>query len=135
MDHSVNILNELQAISPEVARINRVLLYQAPPGYFADLAAQVMERIRAGDEAPALSLLGQAGSNPYSVPAGYFDQLADNLLMRVKSMDSTLTVGEELSLLSPLLSKLDKNYLLKLLSVILLNLRNMQFRAPRPLIL
>jgi hypothetical protein len=108
MDHSVNILNELQAISPAVARIHRELPYQVPPGYFAGLASQVMEKIRAGSGEPVLSVLGQAKGNPYTVPAGYFDQLPDSLLQRIKASDSALTAEEELSVLSPLLSKLNK---------------------------
>lgn len=143
MDHSVNILNELQAISPEVAAIGRQLPYQAPDGYFSTLAAQVLERVRAGEEVlpPVLraaridvftvpagyfenlplqllqlakeeetvsTILPQAGVDPYSVPAGYFDQLANTILMRVKAVDDALSAQEELSVLSPLLSKLDK---------------------------
>lgn len=143
MDHSVNILNELRAISPEVAAISRQLPYQAPGGYFSTLAAQVLERIRAGEEVlppalraarvnpfvvpagyfenlplqllqlakeeePASTTLQQAGMNPYTVPAGYFDQLADTILLRAKAADDSLTAQEELSFLSPLLSKLDK---------------------------
>lgn len=143
MDHSVNILNELQAISPEVARINRQLPYQVPEGYFSTFAGQVLERIRAGEEVlpPVLRVAGinpytvpagyfeglpqqllllateeepesatllEAGANPYEAPAGYFDQLANTILMRVKAADDALTAQEELSVLSPLLSKLDK---------------------------
>jgi hypothetical protein len=143
MDHSVNILNELRAISPEVAAIGRQLPYQAPDGYFSTLAAQVLERIRAGEEVlpPVLrtarvdvftvpagyfenlplqllqlakkeetvsTILPQAGVDLYSVSAGYFDQLANMILMRVKAADDALTAQEELSVLSPLLSKLDK---------------------------
>lgn len=143
MDHSVNILNELRAISPEVAAISRQLPYQAPAGYFSTLAAQVLERLRAGEEvlppvlraarvnpytvpagyfenlplqllqlakeeAPGSAILPQAGVNPYSVPAGYFDQLADTILLRAKAADEALTAQEELSVLSPVLSRLDK---------------------------
>lgn len=106
MERSVNILSELQAISPEVARIGRQLPYAVPAGYFEGLAAQVMQRIR-GNEAVS-PVLQQAGGNPYTVPAGYFDQLADNILARVKASDEALSAQEELSMLSPLLSKLDK---------------------------
>jgi hypothetical protein len=107
MDHSVNILNELQAISPEVARINRQLPYQVPAGYFDGLATQVMERIRA-EEAALPPVLQGVTANPFTVPAGYFDNLADSILQRVKASGDTLTAQEELAVLSPLLSKLDK---------------------------
>ncbi|MBO9563099.1 MAG: hypothetical protein J7621_10010 [Niastella sp.] len=107
MEHSVNILSELQAISPEVARIGRQLPYEVPAGYFEALAAQVMQQIRE-EEAALPPVLQQAGANPYSVPAGYFDQLAGNILARVKASDEGLSAQEELSMLSPLLSKLDK---------------------------
>lgn len=107
MDHSVNILNELHAISPEVARINRQLPYQVPAGYFDGLAARVMERIRA-EEAALPPVLQGITTNPFTVPAGYFDNLADSILQRVKASGDTLTPQEELAVLSPLLSKLDK---------------------------
>ncbi len=107
MEHSVNILSELQAISPEVALIGRQLPYEVPAGYFEGLAAQVMQRIRE-DEATLSPVLQQAAVNPYSVPVGYFDQLAGNMLARVKALDGVLTAQEELSMLSPLLSRLDK---------------------------
>ena len=106
MVHSVNILNELQAISPEVARIGRQLPYEVPAGYFEGLAAQVLQRVKAEEE-PVPAVLQQAAVNPYSVPAGYFDELAGSILMRIKA-EQTLTAQEELSVLSSLLSKLDK---------------------------
>jgi hypothetical protein len=81
--------------------------HSVPAGYFEGLAAQVMQRIRE-DEAALPPVLQHAGANPYSVPAGYFDQLAGNILARVKASDEALTPQEELSMLSPLLSKLDK---------------------------
>lgn len=109
MVHSVNILNELQAISPEVARIGRQLPYEVPAGYFEGLAAQVLLRVKAEEEAMPV-VLQQACANPYSVPAGYFDELAGSILMRVKA-EQALTAQEELSVLSPLLSKLDKKLL------------------------
>ncbi|MDF2187219.1 hypothetical protein [Paraflavitalea sp. CAU 1676] len=72
MEHSVNILNELEAISPAVARVGRVMPYTVPDGYFSGLPEAVMRRIRVGEEVlPAV--LRAAGTNPYTVPAGYFE--------------------------------------------------------------
>ncbi|AXY77256.1 hypothetical protein D3H65_26175 [Paraflavitalea soli] len=106
MDHSVNILNELRAISPEVAAISRQLPYQAPAGYFENLPLQLLQLAR--EEEPLSTVLPKAVVNPYSVPAGYFDQLADTILLRAKAAEEALTAQEELSVLSPLLSRLDK---------------------------
>lgn len=45
--------------------------------------------------------------NIYSIPEGYFDGLADQVMRRIKALEATNAV-DELTLLSPVLSKLSK---------------------------
>lgn len=106
MDHSINILNELQAISPAVARIGRELPYEAPAGYFEALPALILQRIQA-QEATLPPVLQEVTGNPYTVPAGYFESLPQAILARVKAEQAS-NAQEELAALSPLLSRLDK---------------------------
>ena len=106
MNSSENILNELASISQEVARIDRQLPYQAPAGYFDTLAEQVLARIKA-EEGALPTVLQGVKVNPFTVPAGYFDALPEAILQKVKAEAAT-TAQEELSVLSPLLSGLNK---------------------------
>src|SRR5215813_1320631 len=94
MESRINILNELQEISPEVARISFLNPYKVPAGYFEELAEQILWKAK-------------AGVNPYKVPDGYFEGLAEAVLKRVKA-EGADTAGEELEILSPLLSKIGK---------------------------
>lgn len=107
MKHSVNILNELQEISPSLAEADCSLPYSVPAGYFSGLADQILHRIRSGEELLPPVLRAAAGHS-YTVPAGYFDGLADNLLQRVKAEAESLSAAAELSSLSPLLSSIGK---------------------------
>ncbi|MBC7827025.1 MAG: hypothetical protein H7122_04720 [Chitinophagaceae bacterium] len=80
--------------------------YKVPDDYFENLPGQILSLIK-NDEVSLL--LKDAGKNPYEVPQGYFDELADQILSRVKALETeTLSAKEELEVLSPLLSKLDK---------------------------
>ncbi|HKH60316.1 MAG TPA: hypothetical protein VKA49_05765 [Flavitalea sp.] len=137
MDNRINILSELQSISPTVAGIAPVNPYKVPQGYFEDLATQILALTKqpstfltAGVTNPytipegyferfpeqilaivknddSFELLKNKPANPYEVPDGYFENLAETILSRVKAQDS-VSPKEELESLSPLLSKLDK---------------------------
>ncbi|WP_276480424.1 hypothetical protein [Paraflavitalea pollutisoli] len=107
MKHSVNILNELQEISPQVAELGCSNPYSVPAGYFSTLPDLILSRIRSEEEALP-PVLQEAAGPTYSVPAGYFDQLAATILQRVKAEDDGLSAEEELSVLSPLLSGIGK---------------------------
>jgi len=89
MNKSGNILNELQSISPEVARINGQLPYEVPAGYFEGLAAQILERIKAEETALPIVLQG-VRVNPFIVPAGYFEHLPEQVLQRVKAGEEVM---------------------------------------------
>jgi hypothetical protein len=89
MNKSGNILNELQSISPEVARINGELPYEVPAGYFEGLAAQILERIKA-EETSLPAVLQEVRVNPFTVPAGYFEQLPELVLQRVKAAEEVM---------------------------------------------
>lgn len=107
MKHSVNILNELQEISPQVAEIGCNNPYAVPDGYFSGLADEVLNSIRLGEEVLP-PVLREAAGQTYAVPAGYFDQLADTLLRRLQANDDRLSAEDELSVLSPLLRSIGK---------------------------
>jgi hypothetical protein len=89
MNKSGNILNELQSISPEVARINGELPYEVPAGYFEGLAAQILERIKAEETSLPVVLQG-VRVNPFTVPAGYFEHLPEQLLQRAKAVEEVM---------------------------------------------
>ena len=97
MQNKDNILEELRLISEFVAAIPRGVPapYIVPEGYFEGLAGKVRESILAQKQ------------NPYTVPQGYFGEFAGKLLARIKAGQSGDT-REELSVLSPLLDRIDK---------------------------
>jgi len=81
--------------------------YNIPEDYFEKLPQQLLSRIRKGENP---EILKDAGDNPFKIPNGYFEGLAESILNRVKG-EETISAKEELSALSPLLSKLDKTTL------------------------
>lgn len=99
MDHSIDILNELNAISPIIAGMEKVNVFTVPAGYFESLEANILMAVK--DEGAMLSNIPALPLN--DVPRGYFDSLADNILNKVKGMDD---VEEELKELSPFLHNL-----------------------------
>lgn len=110
-----NILQELKELNSKLATISQQNAFQAPAGYFDNLAGEILKRVRAleagnaADELAFLSpLLNQISkANPYAVPAGYFDGLEKKLeLVILNNKDQT--ADEELESLSPLLGGLKK---------------------------
>lgn len=94
MDSRINIQNELQQISPEVAGISAGTPYAVPAGYFENLATYLLQLVRQEQEVSAV-LTPQAGNNPYTVPQGYFDILPDLLLQRVQQIEPVFAVLTE----------------------------------------
>jgi hypothetical protein len=86
MENRINILSELQYISPTVAEIVPVTPYQVPRGYFEDFASQMLRVIK--EEQPS-TILPNTNQNPYKVPEGYFETLPGMLLSRVKNEDQS----------------------------------------------
>ncbi len=104
MKNSPEILNELKAISPLLAGLEKVNLYQVPEGYFNEL------HIRIFDYAILNSSEGMDNipkSNLHQVPEGYFDTLSDSILAKVKALYPE-SADEELRKLSPVLRSLKK---------------------------
>src|SRR5687768_12569424 len=106
MQKSSTILNELREISQVVADLPTHLPYGVPEGYFEQIADHLV--VMAKSEATESSILTEDNRKlPYSVPEGYFDNLANNILNRIHG--DSLSPDEEITLLSPLLSKLEKS--------------------------
>jgi major membrane immunogen (membrane-anchored lipoprotein) len=100
-----NILQRVKAEEVNASVLPKAINpYQVPQGYFEGLADNILQRVKA-DEANA-PVLPQA-INPYQVPQGYFEGLADNILQRVKAT-ATDNVSDELEIISPFLSQIDK---------------------------
>ncbi len=104
MQGNKTILDELRAISPVVAGIGSAPTYRVPDGYFEAFAGTV-----AGIKDPAI-LAGLRDQPSYGVPVGFFDGFAETLMRRIKA-DEASSAGEELEILSPLLSRLEKKEL------------------------
>lgn len=110
-----NILQELNDLNSQLAGQNPLNVYEVPSGYFENLVAEVMKRIKAleannaADELAHLSPLLNTISkqNPYTVPAGYFDELGGQLTGIMQSADH-LSAEEETASISPLLAGLKK---------------------------
>jgi hypothetical protein len=114
MQSKENIAEELRLISDFVAAIPRGMQhpYVLPQGYFEDLSDRVMGAIRTWNSGiavqdPMIAAPHFTKDNPYAVPQGYFGGFAGKLLARIKAGQSG-DPREELSVLSPLLDRIDK---------------------------
>jgi hypothetical protein len=110
-----NILQELKELESSLANLSSQNIYTVPNGYFEELAAQVLNRVKALEAINAsdeLSFLAPSLNNisketPYTIPTGYFEELGRKMMSLV-SQDNNQTAKEELEALSPLLSGLKK---------------------------
>lgn len=91
MKRSIEILNELQQISPIVAASGNENIFTVPEKYFDTVAGTVLASIN-NNVAPA----GE-------VPGGYFDALSNTILSKIEG-----TAANELVQLSPLLASINK---------------------------
>jgi hypothetical protein len=101
MDHSVDILHELQQISPFLSEMKKINVFSVPPGYFTNLDKQILENIFTQP-----TLLFTSETHNLEVPEGYFENLAGNLLKKIKSLP--VTQDDELLQSHPLLYSLQK---------------------------
>ena len=86
MENRINIISELQSISPTVAEISPVNPYQIPEGYFESFDKQILALAKE----PQLSAVFLTPAiNPYKVPSDYFDLLPEQILALVKNDDPT----------------------------------------------
>lgn len=84
MNQSNEIIKELQGISPMLAQMQKVNVFEVPEGYFSRLAEKMTTRI----------LLEEKDSfnfdkrNTQQVPEGYFDSLSDVILSKIKKEEA-----------------------------------------------
>jgi len=91
MNRSIDILNELEGISPVLAAVGNTNVYTVPEGYF---------------ETISLTVLATVNNEPVATgnaPEGYFDSLSNAILSKIEG-----TAANELQQLSPLLSGIKK---------------------------
>ena len=115
MDSRKTISDEISAISERVAAIGYSVPFSPPPaGYFENLAATVLLRIKireVADEQDGLSLLLQNidKNSIYSIPKGYFEALPDRVMNLIHAENAgNSNAAEELERLSPVLGKIGK---------------------------
>ena len=99
MENRKDILNELMALSPLVAGMEKLNVFTVPQGYFEGLSKSMLMLVKE-EEPGILDCLSK--ENASTVPAGYFDNLADNILNRIKAQQNE-TAADELRVLSPML--------------------------------
>jgi hypothetical protein len=104
MNPAPEILNELRAISPLLASLERINVFWVPEGYFDGLQLRIADYVflneTSGEEIKKKNL--------QQVPAGYFDTLSDAILAKVRASYPE-TAKEELRNLSPMLLSLKGN--------------------------
>jgi hypothetical protein len=100
MQNSPEILNELMAISPLIAGLDKINVFEVPEGYFNELHLRITD----------FAIINNTSSpdntnttNLQQVPKGYFDSLSDSILAKVKIAYSENTKTEKDS---PLLQSL-----------------------------
>lgn len=106
METNIDILNELAAISPVIAGINKVNVFTAPQGYFETISETVLACLQEDN-----IVLNAAVKQKADVPTGYFDELAALILNKIKANDAA---SEEIKYLSPLLFDLQKRQVFKI---------------------
>ena len=101
MHTNTNILNELKLLSPLIAKINNKNILTAPSGYFDSLSDTILSNLQEN-----IAFLKPLNEFKPDIPAGYFDQLSNNILYKIRLTD---LAGNELKILSPILSSIQKN--------------------------
>jgi hypothetical protein len=92
MEKSIEILNELRSISPDLAEMEKVNVFSVPEGYFIDLDKKIATTI----------FLQQDEKNTFQkVPEGYFDSFSSNIISRIKEEEES--ADSEMKSISPAL--------------------------------
>lgn len=99
MKKSEEILKELKSISPMLAEMEDINVFQVPEGYFVDLDVRIAAYAMLSDTFVTDSI---SKRNIQKVPEGYFDNLSDSILNKIK-IAYPETAAEELEKLSPTL--------------------------------
>jgi hypothetical protein len=90
---SIEILNELKAISPLLAAMEKVNIFQVPEEYFSDLDQRILTTI---------FIYQDEKNNLQKVPEGYFSSLSDRIISKIKA-EKNESATEEIKALSPAL--------------------------------
>ncbi|MEO8765766.1 MAG: hypothetical protein ABI416_15810 [Ginsengibacter sp.] len=102
MKPSVEILNELKAISQLLAELDKINVFRVPGGYFDELHLRIADYAILNTTSAVATITKR---NLQEVPKGYFDTLSNSILARVKAAYPE-SAEEELRNLSPLLTTL-----------------------------
>ena len=102
MENKVDILNELKAISPMLAGLEKINVFAIPEGYFNYLSEDILHGIKSKNNSLPHAISGNLQAD---VPAGYFDHLADTIMGRIKA-EQNETLSTDSEALSPLLYSL-----------------------------
>ena len=106
MNNSEEILNELKAISPLLAGLEKINVFRVPEGYFAELYRRIADYAILNNTSYADNINKR---NLQQVPSGYFHTLSDSILAKIKASYPE-SANDELHRVSPLLYALkDKN--------------------------
>jgi hypothetical protein len=105
MNKSTEIWNELNGISPALAAMERVNVFQVPDDYCNELDKRICTSVFLHQDEKNMDL---------KVPDGYFEGLSNRILLKIKNTfsDSTVTeinnVKREIESISPLLFSLNE---------------------------
>ena len=81
MENRIDILNELQGLSPTIAGLEKVNVFRVPLGYFESLSADILIGIETENGR------NNSATSVTDVPAGYFETLAGSILNKIKAQD------------------------------------------------
>lgn len=99
MENRTDILNELQALSPTIAAIEKVNVFTVPDGYFENLSTDILMGIETDN---GISKNSSSAFSVADVPNGYFASLAGSILAKIKAQDAE-DAATEIRALSPML--------------------------------
>src|SRR5664279_4653487 len=109
MKNSQEILNELMAISPLLAGLEKVNVFSVPEGYFNELYFRIANYAILNNTSPLENINER---NIQKIPEGYFDTLSDSILAKVKAIYIE-SVEKELRNLSSILFSLKNENVFK----------------------
>lgn len=99
MENTSEILKELQIISPYLAEMAKVNVFDVPDHYFDELSEKIVTTV----------FLHQDEKNEAQhVPDGYFDSLSNKILARIKN-SKIESAGDEIKAISPVLYSIKNN--------------------------
>src|ERR1035438_10011202 len=94
------ISNELMIVSPFLATLDRVNVFQVPEGYFSDLPGRITNFALLNQHSAEENMKQRSAQ---SVPAGYFDTLSNVILARIREEDAASIAATQPDDLSPML--------------------------------